>query len=85
MIARAQPDPVSGANALMWISNENALWLFIPIMAVLVVVGVVLAASVAQGVYHYVGYALSLVSVIWIFASLKHYYDVKDQGAPQRH
>ncbi|HUK09961.1 MAG TPA: hypothetical protein VLX09_18970 [Stellaceae bacterium] len=69
----------------MWIDSENGLWIFIPIMAALALVGVVLAANYPDGVYHYTGFALSIVSVIWIFAGLKHYYDIKDYGPRSKH
>jgi uncharacterized membrane protein YfcA len=69
----------------MWVDSENGLWVFLPIMIALAVVGVVLASQDPASVYHYTGIALSIVSVIWIFAGLKHYYDIKDYGAPSKH
>jgi hypothetical protein len=44
---------------------------------------VVLAAHFEEGVYHYAGFALFAVSVIWIFAGLKSYYDAKERQQHQ--
>jgi hypothetical protein len=68
---------------LMVIDSENGLWIFIPIMTALALVGVVLAAHFEEGVYHYAGFALFAVSVIWIFAGLKSYYDAKERQQHQ--
>ena len=46
-------------------------------------VGVVLAAHFEDGVYHYAGFALFAVSVVWIFAGLKSYYDAKERQQHQ--
>jgi len=69
----------------MWVDSESGLWVFLPIMIALALVGVVLAGHYPWGVYHYAGVALSIVSVIWIFAGLKHYYDIKDYGPRSKH
>jgi hypothetical protein len=63
----------------MMIDSEDGLWLFVPIMTALALAGVVLAAHFEDGVYHYAGFALLAVSVIWIFGGLKSYYDAKDR------
>ena len=63
----------------MFINSEDGLWLFVPLMTALALVGVVLAAHFEEGVYHYAGFALFAVSVIWIFGGLKSYYDAKDR------
>jgi hypothetical protein len=63
----------------MIIDSEDGLWLFVPIMTALALAGVVLAAHFEEGVYHYAGFALLAVSVIWIFGGLKSYYDAKDR------
>jgi len=66
----------------MWmrIDSANALWLFLPIMSAAALIGLVLASQYAEGVYHYLGYSLTIVSVLWIFGALKSYYDAKDRG-----
>ena len=63
----------------MFIDSEDGLWLFVPLMTALALVGVVLAAHFEEGVYHYAGFALFAVSVLWIFGGLKSYYDAKDR------
>lgn len=63
----------------MLISDENSLWIFIPIMTILTLVGVVLAGAYDDGFFHYSGIALFVVSVLFIFVTLKAYYDAKDQ------
>jgi len=65
---------------LMDWSNENDLWLFLPIMGALTLVGVVLAGHFEDGMLHYAGVALFIVSIIWIFLALKGYFDAKDRG-----
>ena len=62
------------------IDSENGLWIFIPIMAALALAGVVLAARFEDGMLHYAGFSLLAVSVAWIFAGLKSYYDAKERG-----
>jgi len=69
----------------MWVDSEEGLWIFIPIMVALALAGVVLAGHYPWGFLHYAGVALSIVSVIWIFVSLKHYYDLKDYGPRSKH
>lgn len=63
----------------MLISDENSLWIFIPIMTILAVAGVVLAGISDDGFYHYSGMALFVVAVLYIFATMKAYYDAKDR------
>jgi len=67
----------------MVIDSENGLWIFIPIMTALALIGVVLAAHFEDGLFHYAGFALFFVSVVWIFAGLKSYYDAKEQRQHQ--
>ena len=69
----------------MFTDSETGLWVFIPIMIALALIGVVLAGHYPEGVYHYTGFALSIVSVVWIFAGLKQYYDRKDYGPKSTH
>lgn len=61
------------------ISSENSLWIFIPVMTALALVGVVLAGHFEGGMLHYAGFSLFVVSVVWIFLGLKSYYDAKDR------
>jgi Zn-dependent membrane protease YugP len=63
----------------MLISDENSLWIFIPIMTILTLVGVVLAGVYEDGFFHYSGIALFVVSVLYIFVTLKAYYDARDR------
>ena len=65
----------------MLITDESSLWIFIPIMTILTVVGVILAGVYEDGFFHYSGIALFVVSVLYIFATMKAYYDAKDRGA----
>jgi len=67
----------------MPVNSENGLWIFIPIMTALALAGLVLAARVEGGMFHYAGFALIVVSVLWIFGGLKGYYDAKERGQPQ--
>ena len=67
----------------MIIDNENGLWIFIPIMTALALIGVVLAAHFEDGMFHYAGFTLLAVSVVWIFAGLKGYYDAKERRQHQ--
>ena len=67
----------------MIIDSENGLWIFIPIMTVLALIGIVLAGHFEDGMLHYAGFSLFVVSVIWIFAGLKSYYDAKERQKPQ--
>ncbi len=67
----------------MVIDSENGLWIFVPVMTALAVVGVVLAAHFEEGIFHYAGFALLAVSVLWIFAGLKSYYDAKERQQHQ--
>lgn len=64
----------------MWVDSEGGLWLFIPAMIALALIGIVMAGHFPFGVYHYTGEALAIIAVIWIFAGLRHYYDLKDYG-----
>jgi len=61
-------------------SNENDLWLFLPIMGALTLVGVVLAGHYEEGMFHYAGIALFVVSLVWIFVAIKGYFDARDRG-----
>ena len=61
------------------ISNDNSLWIFIPVMTALALVGVVLAGHFEDGMLHYAGFSLFVVSVVWIFLGLKSYYDAKER------
>ncbi|HTZ79152.1 MAG TPA: hypothetical protein VMC10_14645 [Stellaceae bacterium] len=63
----------------MLITNENSLWIFIPIMTILAVVGVILAGTHDDGFFYYSGIALFVVCVLFIFATLKAYYDARDR------
>ena len=62
------------------IDSENGLWLFIPVMTALALAGLVLAAHFEEGMFHYAGFALLAVSVLWIFAGVKGYYDAQERG-----
>ena len=66
----------------MLIDKENTLFIFIPLMVVLALIGVVLAGTSDEVFYRTAGYALFVVSVLWTFANLKGYFDSKDH---QRH
>ena len=67
----------------MFVNSENGLWIFVPAMTALAVVGLILAARAEEGMFHYAGFALLAVSVVWIFLGLKGYYDAKErQQAP---
>jgi len=65
------------------IDSENGLWIFVPLMTAFALVGVVLAAHFEDGMFHYAGFALFVVSVVWIFAGLKSYYDAKERQQHQ--
>ena len=67
----------------MVINSENGLWVFIPVMTALAVIGVVLAAHFEDGMFHYAGFSLLAVAVIWIFVGLKSYYDAKERQQHQ--
>ena len=67
------------AENKLLINNESALWVFIPIMGVLALVGVVLAGTSLESFYQYAGYALFAISVLSIFLNLKSYYDAQDR------
>jgi hypothetical protein len=87
MIARGGPNGLS-ARLIRWscdvvIENENGLWIFIPIMTALALIGLVLAAHYEEGVYHYAGFSLFVVSVLSIFGGLKSYYDAKERRQHQ--
>jgi len=43
-------------------------------------VGVVLAGHYEDGMLHFAGIALFIVSIVWIFLALKGYFDAKDRG-----
>lgn len=67
----------------MIIDSENGLWIFIPIMTALALIGIVLAGHFEDGMLHYAGFSLFVVSVVWIFAGLKSYYDAKERQQHQ--
>ncbi|HKF72392.1 MAG TPA: hypothetical protein VKB68_11625 [Stellaceae bacterium] len=67
----------------MPVTSENGLWIFIPVMTALALAGLVLAARVEEGMFHYAGFALLVVSVLLIFAGLKGYYDAKERQQHQ--
>jgi hypothetical protein len=74
---------LDGVARAMVIENENGLWIFIPIMTALALIGLVLAAHYKEGVYHYAGFSLFVVSVLWILGGLKSYYDAKERQQHQ--
>jgi len=61
------------------IDSENGLWIFVPVMTALALVGVIMARHFENGMLHYAGFSLFVVSVLWIFAGLKSYYDAKER------
>ena len=63
----------------MLITQENSLWIFIPIMTLLTLVGVVLAGVYEDGFFHYSGIALFAVCILYIFLTMKAYYDARDR------
>ncbi|HUN47185.1 MAG TPA: hypothetical protein VMU85_11710 [Stellaceae bacterium] len=63
----------------MLITQENSLWIFIPIMTLLTLVGVVLAGVYEDGFFHYSGIALFVVCILYIFLTMKAYYDARDR------
>jgi len=67
----------------MIVNSENGLWIFIPVMTVLALAGVMLAGHFEDGMLHYTGFSLFVVSVLWIFAGLKGYYDAKERQQHQ--
>ena len=67
----------------MIVNSENGLWVFIPIMTALALAGVVLAARAEEAMFHYAGFALLAISVLWIFLGLKGYYDAKERQQHQ--
>ena len=67
----------------MIVTSENGLWIFVPIMTALALVGLVLAARAEETMFHYAGFGLLVVSVLWIFLGLKGYYDAKERQQPQ--
>jgi heme A synthase len=67
----------------MVVTSENGLWIFVPVMTALALAGLILAARVEEGMFHYAGFALLAVSVLWIFLGLKGYYDAKERQQPQ--
>jgi hypothetical protein len=67
----------------MMIDSETGLWIFIPVMTVLALIGLVMAGHFEEGVLHYAGFALLVVAVLWIFAGLKGYYDAKERRQHQ--
>jgi hypothetical protein len=48
-------------------------------MTALALVGVIMAGHFEDGMLHYAGFSLFVVSVLWIFAGLKSYYDAKER------
>jgi uncharacterized membrane protein YfcA len=69
-----------------WIvSSESELWVFVPIMTALALVGVVLAGHFEAGIFHYAGYALFVVSILWIFLAIKAYFDARERGDQPHH
>ncbi len=67
----------------MVIDSETGLWIFVPVMTVLALAGLVLAARAEEAMFHYAGFALLAVSVLWIFLGLKGYYDAKERRQHQ--
>jgi hypothetical protein len=65
------------------IDSETGLWIFIPVMSALALVGLILAGHYEDGMFHYAGFSLFVVSVLWIFAGLKSYYDAKERRQHQ--
>jgi hypothetical protein len=65
------------------IDSETGLWIFIPVMSALALVGLILAGHYEDGMFHYGGFSLFVVSVLWIFAGLKSYYDAKERRQHQ--
>jgi hypothetical protein len=82
MIAPPYPHAMERPRPMI-VDSENGLWIFIPIMTALALAGLVLAARVEEGMFHYAGFALIVVSVLWIFLGLKGYYDAQERGQPQ--
>jgi hypothetical protein len=61
--------------------GEDALLLWIAVMAALGIAGLLVAAA-TESVLHVAGIALFVVAALFIFAAMKRYFDRRERGGP---
>ena len=61
------------------IEEDDALWLFVPVMIALALAGIIVAAADPAGPYYWFGLALFTAATALIFINLKLHYDAKER------
>ncbi len=61
------------------IENSDTLWIFVPVMIAFALAGILIAGTTPPGIDHFFGLALFCVATVFIFLTLKGYYDRQDR------
>lgn len=69
--------PFALASSLT-VDDEVSLLVLIVVLSVMAIGGLILSADGGSAIASGAGYGLALFSIIFIFANLKHYFDVRD-------